>query len=460
MQGTIIAKKWRNQNRLRNAEISQSTIFHTQTHQPDFNEANLDETNLDEITVEENEDNRFKSQLERLQKQHFTGRLDVDVQGKKWNLYLSLGRFAWASGGLHEQRRWRRQLIRTGIDQSIQARKNDRNECWDYGLLTLLSQRKLINKDQQITILRGTVTEILFEIVQAIELATLSQNAAHNNPKNIKEAHFQNSDGVFTLTPRLGVRPSHGDTGIFPRDWTLEVELALTMAERAWESWAKSGLALCSPNLAPVLKNREKLQAQVSPKIYQHLTNLINGKRTLRDLSVLMKQDILGVTRSLLPYIRNQAIGLVEIEDFPPSATTSQGQKKNPETPKTEKGDRGVVLCIDDSPQVCRLMEVLLTNAGYRVVTVQEAIKALPTLLECKPDAIFLDLIMPIANGYEICTQIRRIDRFKDTPIVILTGNDGFVDRVRAKMVGATDFLTKPIVRDRVLATVEKYVKA
>jgi chemotaxis family two-component system response regulator PixG len=120
--------------------------------------------------------------------------------------------------------------------------------------------------------------------------------------------------------------------------------------------------------------------------------------------------------------------------------------------------NRGTILCIDDSSQVRRLMETLLANAGYRVVTVGEAIKALPTLLECNPDAIFLDLMMPIANGYEICTQIRRIDRFKNTPIVILTGNDGLVDRMRAKMVGATDFLAKPIKRDRILAAVGKYV--
>ena len=101
-----------------------------------------------------------------------------------------------------------------------------------------------------------------------------------------------------------------------------------------------------------------------------------------------------------------------------------------------------------------------MTEGGYRCVTIQNSVTALPTLLENKPDLIFLDLIMPVANGYEICAQIRRVSTFHDTPVVILTGNDGIVDRVRAKMVGASDYLTKPINSDKVLAAIRKYIKA
>jgi len=80
-------------------------------------------------------------------------------------------------------------------------------------------------------------------------------------------------------------------------------------------------------------------------------------------------------------------------------------------------------------------------------------------VLSTKPDLIFLDLIMPNANGYEICGQLRKLNFFKNTPIVILTGNDGIIDRVRSKMVGATDFLSKPIDSELVLETIRKYLK-
>ncbi|MEM9539886.1 MAG: response regulator [Cyanobacteria bacterium P01_E01_bin.42] len=401
-----------------------------------------------ERTIEKPENNSFKSQLKRLQQQRFTGRLDIDVQGQQWCLYLSLGRIAWATGGVHPGRRWRRQLLRTGMTQRIQVKGSDRYECWDYELLTLLSHKKLINKEQQMTILRGTVAEILFEILQAIDLASSNTLLSHDL-ETTDEEHLP-----FTLTPRLGVRPSNSDTGIFPRDWTIEIESALAMTERAWESWVKAGFRSCSPNLAPVLKNPVKLQEQVSPKIYQHLAELVNGKRTLRDLTLLMKKDLLGLIKLLCPYLRTHALGFAEIAD---SAVAPAVGK--PVTPTSERGDRGTILCIDDSVQVRKIMDKLLTNAGYRVVTVEEAIQALPTLLECNPDAIFLDLMMPIANGYEICTQIRRIDRFKEIPIIILTGNDGLVDRVRAKVVGATNFLSKPIKRDRILAVASQYVE-
>ena len=101
-------------------------------------------------------------------------------------------------------------------------------------------------------------------------------------------------------------------------------------------------------------------------------------------------------------------------------------------------------------------MEQIPTNAGYRFVGIQDSIHALPVLIEQKPSVIFLDLVMPIANGYEVCAQIRRISQFKKTPIVILTSNDGIIDRVRAKMVGSSGFLAKPVDAGKVLAIVQK----
>ena len=59
------------------------------------------------------------------------------------------------------------------------------------------------------------------------------------------------------------------------------------------------------------------------------------------------------------------------------------------------------------------------------------------------------DLVMPIANGYEVCSQIRRISSLKEIPVIIVTSNDGIADRVRARLVGASGFLGKPIDPDK-----------
>ncbi|HEY9880045.1 MAG TPA: response regulator, partial [Leptolyngbyaceae cyanobacterium] len=68
------------------------------------------------------------------------------------------------------------------------------------------------------------------------------------------------------------------------------------------------------------------------------------------------------------------------------------------------------------------------------------------------------DLIMPGTNGYEICGQLRKVSLFKETPIIILSGNDGLVDQVRARLLGATDFLSKPIEPVVILSIIQKHL--
>ncbi|MFN6526416.1 response regulator [Nostoc sp. ChiSLP03a] len=119
---------------------------------------------------------------------------------------------------------------------------------------------------------------------------------------------------------------------------------------------------------------------------------------------------------------------------------------------------RPLIACVDDSPTICRSLEEILTHQNYRFVGIQDSLTAVLKLIKSKPDFIFLDLLMPKVNGYEICSQIRKTPSLKDVPIVILTGKDGIVDRMRTKLVGATDFLGKPVEAEKVLNMLHKYL--
>ncbi|NJK28148.1 MAG: response regulator [Coleofasciculaceae cyanobacterium SM2_3_26] len=109
-----------------------------------------------------------------------------------------------------------------------------------------------------------------------------------------------------------------------------------------------------------------------------------------------------------------------------------------------------LVACVDDSPQIHQQMQHTLEENLCRCLSIRDALRALPLLLEAKPDIIFLDVVMPVVNGYELCAQIRRSSALQDVPVVFLTSQDGIVDRLRAKLVGASGFLAKPVRGDRV----------
>jgi twitching motility two-component system response regulator PilG len=91
-------------------------------------------------------------------------------------------------------------------------------------------------------------------------------------------------------------------------------------------------------------------------------------------------------------------------------------------------------------------------------VVLDNPVTALSQFFIHKPDLILCDITMPELDGYEVCAMLRQSSYFRQTPIVMLTGLDGFIDRVRAQMVGATDYLAKPFGEEELVTIVEKYV--
>ncbi|MFN5818223.1 MAG: response regulator, partial [Pseudanabaena sp.] len=208
---------------------------------------------------------------------------------------------------------------------------------------------------------------------------------------------------------------------------------------------------------APYINNPEQFKLMldtdaISSKAYNCLNKILNGKNTLWDLSIIMHCSMIGVMRLLLPLVVNGVVAFREIPDW-----VSHDWRKPRKAPEVVR--RGLIACIDDSPQIGLEMQRILEPLGFDVLIITEPLQSVSILLQRKPDLIFLDLIMPNTNGYELCTFLRKTTTFQEIPIVILTGRDGVIDRVRAKMAGSSDFLSKPPDLAKVLQILRKFLK-
>jgi two-component system, chemotaxis family, response regulator PixG len=117
------------------------------------------------------------------------------------------------------------------------------------------------------------------------------------------------------------------------------------------------------------------------------------------------------------------------------------------------------IVCIDDSPTVLQAINAFLDDSSFTVVMINDPVKALMQVVRSKPELILLDVGMPNLDGYELCRLLRRHPTFKSTPIIMVTGHTGFIDRAKAKLVGSSGYLTKPFTQSDLLKIVFQHLQ-
>ena len=120
--------------------------------------------------------------------------------------------------------------------------------------------------------------------------------------------------------------------------------------------------------------------------------------------------------------------------------------------------EQPVVVVIDDSPTIRKIMELTLQRVDLRVVGVASGVAGLAAVAEHNPAIIFLDIVLPNVNGYQLCQVIKRNPRYQHIPVIMLSGKDGIFDKVRGRLAGANDYITKPFEPGAVLAAVRKHL--
>ena len=116
------------------------------------------------------------------------------------------------------------------------------------------------------------------------------------------------------------------------------------------------------------------------------------------------------------------------------------------------------ILVIDDSKTIRRTAETLLAKEGCEEFTAVDGFDALSKIADHRPDIIFVDIMMPRLDGYQICSLIKHNKIFRDTPVIMLSSKDGLFDRARGRLVGSEQYLTKPFTKDELLGAIQSHV--
>ncbi|GDY01619.1 hypothetical protein LBMAG49_09480 [Planctomycetota bacterium] len=118
------------------------------------------------------------------------------------------------------------------------------------------------------------------------------------------------------------------------------------------------------------------------------------------------------------------------------------------------------VLVVDDEPFICRSLTFVLRKANYHVLEARNGEEALLAIKQHKPDLVFMDVMMPKINGFQVCTQVKQDPELLQTLIVLLTAKGQASDRDLGLQAGADEYLTKPFSPTRILALARELLGA
>ncbi len=117
------------------------------------------------------------------------------------------------------------------------------------------------------------------------------------------------------------------------------------------------------------------------------------------------------------------------------------------------------VMVIDDSNTIRRSAEIFLKQSGCEIILAEDGFDALAKIADSHPNIIFLDIMMPRLDGYQTCALIKKNPKFSHIPVIMLSSKDGLFDKARGRMVGSSEYLTKPFTKETLLTVVRRYAK-
>lgn len=170
-----------------------------------------------------------------------------------------------------------------------------------------------------------------------------------------------------------------------------------------------------------------------------NLKNFDRGLRYLQEAARLDPDNVILVSQ-----VNSLAIRLDEIHRHDASADS--------------KSKGCSILVVDDSATVRKLISNKLEKHGHTVICAADGVEAMEAIDNFTPELVLLDITMPRMDGYQVCKMIRSHETAKDVPVVMISGKDGFFDKVRGKMSGCTGYITKPFGPETLMKALDTYL--
>lgn len=369
--------------------------------------------------------NRLSNTLVVLAQKQATGKLLLENEEQQWQVYFFQGNLVYATGGLHQTRRWYRAIRLHCQELRVNASQLSTEQLWEYQLLQQAIADNQISLEQAKSILRCSTDEVFFSL--------FSQPTLKREWQPSKELPAK-------ITPSLLLSPA-------------ELKEVLSSAQQLWEEWKEMGLSSVLPEQVPILRPCENLQKRVSEKSLLVLNRKFNGQNTWWDIAVKKHKGLSMAPRILNYFLKQGWIDMKAVPDLPSPLEHLRLVYSAMNRPQP------LIACIDDSKRVGQYLERALTPVGYRVLKILDPMAGMATLAKYNPDLMFIDLGMSSVNGYSLCSFLRKTPMFRETPIVVLSAQDDWVTRVKSNMAGASGFLTKPVTSKKILQVVEKNLK-
>ncbi len=151
--------------------------------------------------------------------------------------------------------------------------------------------------------------------------------------------------------------------------------------------------------------------------------------------------------------------GEVQQEVEMPTAVAESNQSGKPVSGGERSSSQSLILAVDDSPTVRKLVSLTLGANGFEVLTAADGIEALNILSDTLPDLILCDINMPRLGGYKLCKFVKKHERTQSIPVVMLSGKDGVFDKMRGKLNGCDDFISKPFESEELVAKIREHLE-